>query len=84
MSKEEDKVLHSKRIQQKKNYVKKQAKIARSYGIEVPAGQEHRLQDHSAMNCGNSNCVMCGNPRKTFKELTIQEKRLFQERAWLE
>ena len=29
-------------------------------------------------NCGNPNCVMCGNPRKTFKEKTIQEKRLEQ------
>ena len=31
------------------------------------------------MNCGNTKCVMCGNPRKTFKELTQQEKRMFQD-----
>jgi hypothetical protein len=31
------------------------------------------------MNCGNPNCVMCGNPRKVFKEPTQQEKRLFQD-----
>lgn len=24
-------------------------------------------------------CPMCGNPRKHFGELTIQEKRMFQE-----
>jgi hypothetical protein len=30
------------------------------------------------MNCGNPNCVMCANPRKVFKEKTIQEKRLEQ------
>jgi len=31
------------------------------------------------MNCGDSNCVMCGNPRKFFNEPTQQEKRLFQD-----
>ena len=31
------------------------------------------------MNCGNPKCVMCANPRKTFKELTQQEKRLYQD-----
>ena len=31
------------------------------------------------MNCGNPNCVMCGNPRKVFKQPTQQEKRLFQD-----
>jgi hypothetical protein len=31
------------------------------------------------MNCGNPKCVMCSNPRKTLKELTQQEKRLFQD-----
>lgn len=84
MSTEEDKFLHSKRIQQKKNYVKKQTKIAKAYGIEVPKGEEHRLQDHAVLNCGNPNCVMCANPRKTFKELTIQEKRLYQDKVYEE
>ena len=31
------------------------------------------------MNCGNPKCFMCSNPRKTFKELTQQEKRMFQD-----
>jgi hypothetical protein len=31
------------------------------------------------MDCGNPGCVLCGNPRKTWKELTAQEKRMFQE-----
>jgi hypothetical protein len=30
------------------------------------------------MTCGDSNCAMCGNPRKFFKEVTTQEKRLFE------
>jgi hypothetical protein len=32
------------------------------------------------MDCGNPNCFLCGNPRKTHKDkLTAQEKRLFQD-----
>jgi len=32
------------------------------------------------MDCGNPDCYLCGNPRKTHKDkLTAQEKRLFQD-----
>jgi hypothetical protein len=31
------------------------------------------------MDCGNPKCALCGNPRKLYKELTPQEKRLFQD-----
>jgi len=31
------------------------------------------------MDCGNPGCMLCGNPRRTWKELTAQEKRMFQE-----
>lgn len=40
--------------------------------------EPHRLEKRHAMTCGNSNCVMCGNPRKFFGERTIQERKLFQ------
>ena len=77
MSTEQDKFKHSKRLQKDENAVKKQTKIAREYG--VPINEPHKFVKRHAMNCGNPNCVMCGNPRKTFKELTQQEKRLFQD-----
>ena len=41
--------------------------------------EPHKFAKHHAMNCGNPKCVMCANPRKTFKELTQQEKRMFQD-----
>ena len=42
--------------------------------------QPHRLHKRRAMDCGNSKCYLCGNPRKTHKDrLTQQEKRLFQD-----
>lgn len=77
MSTEEDKFKKSKRLLKDENAVKKQTKIAKTFG--VPVKEPHKFAKHHAMNCGNPNCVMCGNPRKTFKELTQQEKRLFQD-----
>ena len=77
MSTEQDKFKHSKRLLKDENAVKKQTKIAKSAGSDI--SEPHRFAKSHAMNCGNPNCVMCGNPRKTFKELTQQEKRLFQD-----
>ena len=77
MSKEQDKIKHSKRLQKDENAIKKQTKIAKEFGI--PVEEPHKFVKHHAMNCGNPKCVMCSNPRRTFKELTQQEKRLFQD-----
>lgn len=73
------KARHSKRILQKETYAKKQAKIAKAYGCTV---KSLKHAETSALTCGNSDCVMCGNPRKTFKELTVQEKSFNQTKAW--
>ena len=77
MSKEQDKIKHSKRLLKDENAVKKQIKIAKDFGI--PVTESHKFAKHHAMNCGNPKCVMCSNPRKTFNELTQQEKRMFQD-----
>lgn len=74
---QETKDKHSKRIQQKDNYVKKQTKIAKQLGIQEK--EPHRFAKHSPANCGNPKCIMCGNPRKTFKELTAQEQKMYQD-----
>ena len=77
MSKEQDKIKHSKRLQKDVNVIKKQTRIAKAAGLEV--NEPHKFAKHHAMNCGNPKCFMCSNPRKVFKELTQQEKRLFQD-----
>jgi hypothetical protein len=77
MSTEEDKFKHSKRLLKDENAVKKQVKIAKASGM--PVDNPHKFAKHHALDCGNPNCIMCGNPRKFFKELTTQEKRLFQD-----
>ena len=82
MSTPEHKRDHAQRIQQKDRYVKRQVKIAKSHGFDVKIGEEHRYAKHSATTCGDSNCAMCGNPRKFFKERTIQEKKFIQTETW--
>jgi len=77
MSTEQDKVKHSARLYQDEVHIKKQVKIAKEKGMDVK--EPHKFAKHHAMDCGNPECYMCGNPRKTHKDrLTVQEKRLFQ------
>lgn len=83
MSKEEDKFKHSKRLLKDETAVKKQVKIAKAHGLtskDKAIQEPHRLTKHHVMDCGNPECYLCGNPRKTHKDkLTAQEKRLFQD-----
>lgn len=81
MSHEDDKVKHSQRRHRDESAIQKQVKIAKQHGSFKPADvqQPHRLAKRHAMDCGNPGCMMCGNPRKTFKELTIQEQRFYQD-----
>lgn len=77
MSNEDQKLKHSRRRYQKEVYIDKQVKIAKAHNI--PVDEPHTFAKHSALTCGDSNCVMCGNPRKFFNEPTIQEKRFDQK-----
>ena len=78
MSKDEDKIKHSKRLHQDETAIKKQTKIAKDHKMDV--NEPHKFAKHHAMNCGNPECFLCSNPRKTHKDkLTAQEKRLFQD-----
>ena len=77
MSTDADKFNHSKRLLKDENAIKKQTKIAKQHGNNVD--EPHKFSKHHAMDCGNPGCMLCGNPHKTWKELTAQEKRMFQE-----
>ena len=82
VSTEEDKFKNSKRRHTDENAVKKQVKIARAHGRtdkDLAIKEPHRMAKHHAMDCGRPGCMLCGNPRKLFKELTAQEKKLFQD-----
>ena len=77
MGNQVERFKHSRRIAKNARAIKKQKYIAMAHGY--PIGPEHRLSKQHVASCGNSNCYMCGNPRKFFKEVTIQEKRFAQD-----
>jgi hypothetical protein len=83
MSTDEDKFKHSKRLLKDENAVARQVKIAKAHGLtdkDKAVKEPHRLVKHHVMDCGNPQCPLCGNPRRTHKDtLTAQEKRLFQD-----
>jgi hypothetical protein len=84
MSHQDDKEKHSKRMLKELNAIHKQMKIAKSHGVEVNQYEGHRYAKHHALDCGNPGCPTCGNPRKLYKEETIQEKRFKQSKIELE
>jgi len=81
MSNAESKIKNSTRRHRDEVAIKKQTKIAKSHSYSGQQNLEpHRYNKHHAMDCGNPECYLCGNPRKTHKDkLTAQEKRLFQD-----
>ncbi len=82
MSDSQDKFKHSRRLLKEENAIKKQSKILKSTfiaGENKDLKEPHRLAKKHAMDCGNPQCSVCGNPRRIHNELTVQEKKLFQD-----
>ena len=87
MSNETTKEIRSKRLHAEEVKIQKQVKIAKAHGLsdkDRAIKQPHRLAKHHAMDCGQPGCMLCGNPRKLFKESTIQEKSFDQTKDWNE
>lgn len=82
MSNELAKFLGSQRRHKTDVAIARQVQIAKQHGLtnrDKAVKEPHRMAKHHAMDCGRPGCMMCGNPRKTFKQVTAQEKRLFQD-----
>jgi hypothetical protein len=82
MANELAKFINSQRRHRDQNAVNRQVKIAKAHGLtnkDKSIKQPHRMAKHHAMDCGQPGCMLCGNPRKIFKELTAQEKRMYQD-----
>lgn len=77
MSTEQDRFQSSRRRLKDNAAIDRQSRIADAHGF--PIEPKHRLAKIHATTCGDSNCVMCGNPRKFFGHKTIQEQRMFQD-----
>lgn len=72
MSNEQERIKHSRRISKTRDAEIRQVQIARAHGITVR--EYHRYAKQHAMNCGRPHCMLCSNPRRTWREKTIQEK----------
>jgi len=73
MSTEEDKFKHSKRLQKQENAIHRQQAIALQHGVDknLVEDEPHRFAKHHVMD---ENI-----PHKANKELTAQEKRMYQD-----
>jgi hypothetical protein len=87
MSDEIAKYKNSKRRHKDQVAIDKQIDLAKNYGYHKTDSdmnkwkyltQPHRNHKKHIFNCGDPKCTMCANPRKVFKEKTIQEKRFEQ------
>ena len=83
MANELAKFINSQRRHRDQNAVNRQVKIAKAHGLthkDKAIKEPHRLSKHHVMDCGNPQCPLCGNPRRSHKDtLTAQEKRLYQD-----
>ena len=68
-----------KRFQQKKRYIERQMEICKVNGAEHLTKVPHKSHKKAAMNCGQPDCVMCGNPRKVWHQKTLKEKQFYCE-----
>jgi hypothetical protein len=84
MTQSTDKSVRGRRLQQKNRHIARQVRIRQAHKISSPTKDGHIEKPHryhkvSGMTCGDSRCFMCGNPRKFFKERTMQEQREMQD-----
>lgn len=78
MSSQIAKTHRTQRRQRSLRQQQRQQRIARLHNL--PLKPAHYYNKHHALDCGNPQCVVCGNPRRTHKHtLTLQEQRLFQD-----
>lgn len=78
MSNEEQKQKHGERFFQKIKKLARKLKIAKDYGYDHVIKDGHKYHKKSIISCGNPNCVFCMNPRKSFNEKTMQERKFEQ------
>lgn len=83
MASEEQKFIHSKRILKKDASLRRQTKIAKTFGVDHFVKEPHRMHKHHALDCGISDCIIC-HGKKAKGERTVQEKRIFQDKLHFE
>jgi hypothetical protein len=88
MADQRTKEKHSRRLLDDETHVKKRYKLLKEKNAYFSGNaiekQPHRLHKVSGMNCGNPDCLLCMNPRKAWKEKTMQEQSFEQTEEWRE
>ena len=82
MTQPTDKSVRGRRLLQKNRHIARQVRIRQAHKFSGPntkVDSPHRYHKVSGVTCGDSRCFMCGNPRKFFKERTMQEQREMQD-----
>ena len=74
----DNRIKKAKRRTRTQLAIEKQKRIAKSMGISHTKNQPHRYAKMHSLNCGDPTCAMCGNPRKFFKERTLQERKFIE------
>ena len=82
MSNQVQRIKHSQRLLRKRAAIKKQVNIARSHHVSVT--EPHKYVKQHAMDCGQPHCMLCSNPRRIWKERTVQEQSFDQTKKWTE
>jgi hypothetical protein len=73
----DDRTKKAKRLQHTANVIKKQLRIAKTFGMTHLLKQPHRLAKHHALDCGNPKCLVC-HSEKVFNKPTLQERKFIQ------
>jgi hypothetical protein len=89
MSNEEDKFRNSRRRHKDDTKIQRQVDIAKAYSMHQKGKwkyieQPHRNHKKAILNCGDPKCYMCMNPRRAFKEETMQERKHKQEKFYVD
>lgn len=82
MSNDYDKEKHGERVAQKEKKLKRKIKIAKAYKQDHVLKEPHKYANRSIFSCANSQCAMCGNPRKIFDLKTMQEQSAEQNKLY--
>ena len=79
MSNQSQREKHGERFFQKIKKLARKLKLAKEYHHEHALNNPHKYHKKSLFTCGNPECVGCMNPRKAFKEKTMQERKFEQQ-----
>lgn len=73
-----DRSKRANRLQRTANAIKRQIRIAKNaWNAEHLLKQPHRFAKRHALDCGNSECLVC-HSEKVFRKPTLQEKKFIE------